>query len=82
METDDVDRSQVPEGHYANYVEIAHNAREFVFDFGQVWVGSKPGRLWVRVITGPETAEAIYGLLRDALAEYGSKFGEIPQDPK
>lgn len=45
IETKDVDHSHIKEGHYANYAEIAHSFREFVFDFGKVWLGGKPAEV-------------------------------------
>jgi hypothetical protein len=78
MENDNaVDRSHIGEGHYANHAEIAYNFREFVFDFGQVWLGGKPAGVYVRVITSPDTAERIHALLDDALARYRWQYGEI-----
>lgn len=81
MEQDDVGRGQIGEGHYANYAEIGHNSREFVFDFGQVWLDGKPAGVYVRVITSPDTAEQIYELLDRALGQYRSAFGTIRRHP-
>jgi hypothetical protein len=80
MEKDNVDRSHLGEGHYANYAEIAHNFREFIFDFGQVWLEGKPAGVYVRVITSPDTAERIHALLHEALGQYRREVGEIRQD--
>ena len=77
MAEDERDRSSVGEGRYANYAEIGHNEWEFIFDFGQVWVDTQPGRLYLRIITSPDTAERLYRLLTDALSEYRSAYGEI-----
>ena len=82
MGPDDVDRSSMGEGRYANYAEIGHNAYEFVFDFGQVWLDADPARVYLRVITTPETAQRLYGALDHALSAYRKDFGDIRQDPK
>jgi hypothetical protein len=79
VESDQVDRSAMGEGRYANYAEIGHNAYEFVFDFGQLWLDGDAARVYLRVITTPETAERLYSALKDALAMYRDSFGEIRQ---
>jgi hypothetical protein len=81
MGRDEVDRSNMGEGHYANYAEIGHNAYEFVFDFGQVWIDFDPATVYVRVVTSPETALHLYGALDNALSAYRTSFGEIGKDP-
>jgi hypothetical protein len=80
MRSDDVDRSNMGEGRYANYAEIGHNAYEFTFDFGQVWLEAAHSRICVRVITSPETAQRLFSALNDALAEYQNAFGDIRRD--
>lgn len=80
MGADDVDRSNMGEGHYANYAEIGHNAYEFIFDFGQVWMDADPARVYIRVITTPETAQRVYAALKNALAAYRTAFGEVAPD--
>ena len=77
LDSDQVDRSAIGEGKYANYAEIGHNASEFVFDFGQVWVDGEAARVYLRIVTSPETAERLYSALKDALSMYRVSFGEI-----
>lgn len=74
------DRSAVGEGRYANFAEIGHNASEFVFDFGQVWLDGEPARIYFRVITTPDTAQRLYESLNDALLKYRDAFGTIRRD--
>jgi hypothetical protein len=81
MGADDVDRSNRGEGRYANYAEIGHNAYEFVFDFGQVWLDGDPAMVYVRVVTNPETAQRLYGALDNALSAYRTTFGVIRRHP-
>jgi hypothetical protein len=80
MASDDVDRSNMGEGRYANYAEIGHNVYEFIFDFGQFWLDATPPRVCVRIITSPETAHRIYDALETALAQYHNAFGDIRQE--
>jgi len=80
MESDDVDRSNMGEGRYANYAEIGHNVCEFIFDFGQVWLGAGPPCVCIRLITSPKAAQRIYGALDQALAQYRDAFGNIRED--
>jgi Protein of unknown function (DUF3467) len=77
MDSSQVDRSDIGEGRYANYVEIGHTANEFVFDFGQVWGNGDTRRLYVRVVTTPETAERLLEALKDGLTGYDRTFGDI-----
>ncbi len=79
MRPDEVDRSNMGEGRYANYAEIGHNAYEFVFDFGQVWLDGDLARVYVRVVTNPETAQRLCGALDNALSAYRTTFGVIRQ---
>ncbi len=58
------------EGRYANSAEIDHNAYEFIFDFGQVWLDAAHSRICVRVITSPEIAQRIHYALDNALARH------------
>jgi len=77
MDSDEVDRSNMGEGRYANYAEIGHNAYEFVFDFGQAWPEGEPAKVYVRVVTSPETAARLRGALDNALSTYHDSFGDI-----
>ena len=72
-----VDRSDAGEGRYANFADIGHNAHEFVFDFGQVWLDGEPARVYFRVITSPDTAQRLYESLNEALLKYRKSFGTI-----
>jgi hypothetical protein len=79
---DDIDRTRVGEGRYSNYAEIGHNATEFVFDFGQVWLDGTAAGVYVRVITNPDTAAQLYELLDASLSQYRSQYGEITHAAK
>lgn len=80
MDSEQVDRRDMGEGRYANYAEIGHNAYEFVFDFGQVWLESVRASVYVRVVTSPQTAKSLHTALDNALSMYRDSFGEILYD--
>ena len=42
-----------PEGRYANYFKIGHNAFEFVLDFGQLYPENGQEQIHTRIITSP-----------------------------
>lgn len=77
MEKIEINRSQLGEARYANYAEVGHNAFEFVFDFGQVWMDGEPARMCVRVVTTPNTAESVRAALDAALQAYRGSYGAI-----
>jgi hypothetical protein len=79
-DADVADRTNLGEGRYANYAEIGHSAYEFVFDFGQGWLDTEPARIYIRVITSPETAQRIFHALEDALTEYRKTFADVHHD--
>jgi hypothetical protein len=68
------------EGPYANYVQVGHNAFEFVLDFGQFYPGSGPPWLHTRIITVPFYAKALCELLQESIAQYEQTFGAIPEE--
>ena len=68
----------LPEGRYANYFAIGHNAFEFVLDFGQFYAEHGQAELHSRIITSPAYAQAFEKTLRDSLVHYTQTFGPIP----
>jgi hypothetical protein len=68
---------EVPEGKYANYFEIGHNAFEFLLDFGQKYSGSLEGRIHARIITGPSYAKELMRVLMKSIEQYEQTFGTI-----
>lgn len=67
------------EGRYANYLQVGHNALEFVLDFGQLFKEDS-ALIHSRVITHPHYAKIFLNLLADSVAEYEGEFGQIPAD--
>jgi chromosome segregation ATPase len=76
IETDDASRQA---GRYANYLEIGHNAFEFIFDFGQMYSGDEQPRFHTRVVSGPAYAKAFSHTLNDAVGEYERYFGTLEE---
>ena len=68
--------SDGPEGKYANYFKIGHNAFEFVVDFAQRYDDGET-RCHTRIVTAPRYAKALYVTLRRAVTQYESTFGPI-----
>lgn len=73
------DDARTPEGRYANYFEIGHNAFEFVFDFGQVYAEQNKVQFHTRIIMGPAYASALLDTLQKAIDRYIESFGPIPE---
>jgi hypothetical protein len=73
------------QGRYANYVQIGHNAFEFVFDFGQAYEADDPETqeqidIHTRLITSPPSARAFSEMLRESLDRYERAFGRLAPD--
>jgi hypothetical protein len=66
-----------PEGRYANYFEIGHNAFEFLLDFGQFYLDEPESRLHTRIILNPFYARMLMGVLQEAIGRYEQTFGRI-----
>lgn len=67
------------QGRYANYFVVGHNAVEFLFDFGQFYLGRDRGRLHTRIVTSPIYAKALLAILRESIDRYEQTFGAITQ---
>ncbi len=66
-----------PEGRYANYFEVGHNAFEFLLDFGQCYPDHQHVRLHTRIVTSPIYAKVLLETLRESLDRYEQTFGTI-----
>jgi Protein of unknown function (DUF3467) len=80
VDTNEADRRRKypPEGLYANYFEVGFNSLEFLIDFGQAFEGGSEPRIHIRIVTNPEFAWLLQGMLTQALAQYQMKHGPIP----
>jgi hypothetical protein len=81
-ESKDVHDNGEPNGQYANYFTVGHNAFEFVFDFGQIHTQGRPAPLHTRIITTPVYAKSLLGLLQESIDQYEQLFGTIPSGDK
>lgn len=73
---------QIAQGIYSNYAMVSHRAEEFVLDF--IFIQPQPtdpklGTLRARIITSPEHMKRIHHALRDNIAKYERKYGEITE---
>ena len=67
-----------PEGRYANAFDIGYNAFEIVLDFGQHYAEPLDVAIHTRVITSPPYGRVLLETLRETLARYEERHGEIP----
>jgi len=67
-----------PEGRYANYFEIGHNAFEFILDFGQMYDEEPESRLHSRIVVSPFYARMLLGVLQNSVRQYEQSYGRIP----
>ena len=73
--------ANLPEGRYANYFKVGHNAFEFVLDFGQLYLESKEPRLYTRIVTSPAYAKALLETLRESIVLYERTFASDVMSP-
>ncbi len=71
---------QQPEGRYANYFEIGHNAFEFLLDFGQFYPESGRAQVHTRIITSPIYAKALFETLRESINRYEQGVGTLSEE--
>jgi hypothetical protein len=81
-ESKDVHDNGEPNGRYANYFKVGHNAFEFLFDFGQNYAEAGPALLHTRIITTPVYAKSLLALLQESIDQYEQLFGTIPRGDK
>ena len=70
------------EGNYSNFTVISHSGAEFVIDFARVMPGAPKAVVQSRIITTPIHAKTLLYTLRDNIAKFESKFGEIKMPDK
>ncbi|MBI3961365.1 MAG: DUF3467 domain-containing protein [Deinococcus sp.] len=68
---------QAAEGIYSNAALISHTPNEFILDFARLFPGQEKARIRSRIITSPAHAKAFLASLRDNIARYEAKYGEI-----
>jgi hypothetical protein len=70
-------KKQMPEGRYANYFKVGHNAFEFVIDFGQYYPGTEEAELYTRIVTSPFYAKDLLRILSNSIKQHEKIFGPI-----
>lgn len=68
-----------PQGRYANYFQVGHNAFELIIDCGQCYADNEAPQLHTRIITSPAYGKALLKTLRDSLAEYEKSYGPLQE---
>jgi hypothetical protein len=69
-----------PEGRYANYFEVGHNAIEFLLDFGLFYPENGDAQLHTRIITSPVYAKALLHTIRKSIERYEQTFGTLGEE--
>ena len=67
----------VAQGHYSNFVIIAHSPSEVILDFASMLPGMPKAQVGSRIILTPEHAKRLLHSLQENLANYEMKFGTI-----
>ena len=70
------------EGRYANYIQVGHNAFEFVLDFGQRYGDDPVPVVHTRIVVNPAYAKAFLDVLTESIAAYQRDVGAIPAAPQ
>lgn len=67
----------VAQGMYVNMAVVQHSHAEFVLDFIFIPPGQPKAKVRSRIILAPEHAKRLAAALRENLAHYEKRFGEI-----
>ena len=68
---------EVAQGHYSNFVIIAHSPSEVILDFASMLPGMPKAKVGNRIILTPEHAKRLLLSLQENLSNYENKFGTI-----
>lgn len=68
-----------PRGEYANYLEVGHNAFEFVLQFGQAFESAAEARVHTRIVTNPVCAKAMLKTLQTSVDSYEAAHGAVDE---
>ena len=69
------------QGHYSNFVVIAHSPSEVILDFASMLPGMPKAKVSNRIILTPEHAKRLLHSLTENLTNYENKFGPIKAGP-
>lgn len=73
IEIDDV----TAQGAYSNLAMIAHSDNEFILDFIFIQPQAPRAKVRSRIITSAAHAKRLLGALKENIAKYEARFGEI-----
>ena len=68
-----------PEGRYANYFKVGHNAFEFVIDCGQYYAATQAAEFYIRIVTTPAYAKNLLEILEESVQQYERAHGKIEE---
>jgi len=74
---EDIEERGDPEGRYANYCKVGHNALEFLIDFGQLYTDEARATLHTRIVSHPQFAKELLTTLGESVRQYERVFGVI-----
>ena len=67
----------VAQGHYSNFVVIAHSPSEVILDFASILPGMPKAKVGSRIILTPEHAKRLLLSLQENITRYESNLGPI-----
>lgn len=67
----------VAQGHYSNFVIIAHSPSEVILDFASMLPGMPKAKVSDRIVLTPEHAKRLLFSLQENLRNYEATFGPI-----
>lgn len=67
----------VPAARYFNFIQIGHNAFEFIFEFGHIHQNEGEPTIQTRLVTAPTYARELLDLIRESIEQYERAFGLI-----
>jgi Protein of unknown function (DUF3467). len=70
---------QTANGIYSNLVLITHSENEFILDFIFFQPQSQKAKVRTRIITSPAHIKRMMGALKDNIAKYEAKFGQVKE---
>lgn len=72
---------QTANGIYSNLALITHSENEFILDFIFFQPQNGKAKVRSRIITSPAHVKRMVEALKDNIAKYEAKFGQIKQPP-
>ena len=75
----DKPKPALPPAHYTNFLSVVPQRSEFFLAFGQVPPGQMEAHAVACLVTSPEQAKAMLGVLRQAVERYEDRFGALPE---